>query len=216
MKRIAPDPPKMAKDADVIRRKKRTAPQPPNFELKVENDEPSKAVKEDTQVPKPWYKRHILINRDYKKKISKCSEILPIIGFARPKNELLKSELKRKSGLTFLSNISDLDKEANEILKKDRIRHEIPEFMKPKYLQQSQINGVASEKQNQCTKDLIAKFNAIGDTTNVTTSSSATQGDKVEIVSKEYRWGNCFEERQTNGNPRHISTIPVAVIHFVF
>lgn len=72
-----------------------------------------------------------------------------------------KEDTKRKSGMSFLPNISELDREASEIVKNKNLtqnpQQQIPEFMK---IKESRVS-VEESPRRRSAKDLIAKFNAI-------------------------------------------------------
>lgn len=195
-KRKAPQPPGLSQQNTStmsLRRKKRNAPPPPSIEkikntpeseiifndsLKLDHGilKPAKeAASEDANVsarssyvseapvsPRPWYKR----NTSNAKKENKYEPIekLP--------DEKKKLEEKRKSGLSFLTNISELDREASEIVKKEHQKNgndlpEIPQFMRPKEEPKINADSWVSPKRRSA-KDLIAKFNAITNVTKAT------------------------------------------------
>lgn len=84
-----------------------------------------------------------------------------------------KKEEKRKSGLSFLTNISELDREAQEIIRKRENEKsepsnisELPEFMRPKECKTNTDSWVPPKRKTA--KDLIAKFNAITNVSKVT------------------------------------------------
>ncbi|XP_057671485.1 uncharacterized protein LOC130903410 [Diorhabda carinulata] len=121
--------------------------------------------------PRAWYKRNIT-DKTKKENRYEPIEILPEVPFSRNSTLDLttddnkierKKDDKRKSGMTFLTNISELDREAYEIVKnKESVSNleEIPEFMRPKNTKAEQEEWVVSPKRRSA-RDLIAKFNAI-------------------------------------------------------
>lgn len=151
--------------------------------------------------PRPWYKRNPAKDNKKEHKYEPV-ERLPEVPYTRNSAVDLatdevkidkKKEDKRKSALSFLTNISELDRQASEIVKKEHQKNgteipEMPEFMRPK--QDSKINtdSWASPKRKSA-RDLIAKFNAITNVTKVTVNS-AFFGQKD--IKREYF------ERQTS------------------
>lgn len=140
--------------------------------------------------PRPWYKRNS--SRESvasTKKEHKYEQIerLPEVPFMRnsvldltaseePKVEKKKEE-KRKSGMSFLTNISELDREASEIIKNKESEkngfgdiQEMPEFMRPKDTKINADSWVSPKRRSA--RDLIAKFNAITNVTKVTVNSA--------------------------------------------
>lgn len=156
-KRKAPQPPGWK--GETLRRKKRMAPQPPpnpdvicNDSLKLDRGilKPAKETQQVIQVqevcqvaPKPWYKRTI----------SKKSD----------------PGEKRKSGnLSFLTNISELDRQAMEILERETLKMkylksspQAPAFMRPRTEHTRTNSDSWVTPKRKSAKDLIAKFNAI-------------------------------------------------------
>lgn len=140
--------------------------------------------------PRAWYKRNIT---DKTKKENKYEpiEILPEVPFSRNSTLDLttedikierKKDDKRKSGMTFLTNISELDREAYEIVRNKEQEsasalEEIPEFMRPKNTKPEQEEWVVSPKRRSA-RDLIAKFNAI---TNVRKGVFGSQKDNKQF-----------------------------------
>ncbi|GJQ82784.1 hypothetical protein Trydic_g13487 [Trypoxylus dichotomus] len=141
--------------------------------------------------PRPWYKRHVSSTAAKKDKHEPAtSERLPELQYSRnstadlniddTKIEAKRKDDKRKSGISFLTNISELDREAAELLKKDKesvVISDMPAFMRPKGNEQINTDSLASPKRKSA-KDLIAKFNAITNVTKVTVN--AFQRDKRE------------------------------------
>ncbi|KAJ8964421.1 hypothetical protein NQ314_004920 [Rhamnusium bicolor] len=140
--------------------------------------------------PRPWYKRNTSRDNTSKKEKNEHKyepiERLPEVPFMR--NSMLdltleeakpekKKEEKRKSGLSFLTNISELDREASEIIKnKEHEKNgfgdiqEMPEFMRPKDTKINTDSWVSPKRRSA--RDLIAKFNAITNVTKVTVNSA--------------------------------------------
>ncbi|XP_066254774.1 uncharacterized protein [Euwallacea similis] len=132
-------------------------------------------VKDAPVSPRPWYKRNSVSKEILVKKESKYEPIerLPEVPFVRNSSLDLtledpatadyhstkKKEEKRKSGVSFLPNISELDREATEIVRSKHQLDEskIPQFMKLKDTRQS----LEESPRRRSAKDLIAKFNAI-------------------------------------------------------
>lgn len=143
--------------------------------------------------PRPWYKRNITAKENNKKSEHKYEPVerLPEVPYTRNSNagaDLTtsvapdevkidkKKEDKRKSALSFLTNISELDREASEIVKKEHQKNgteipEMPEFMRPKQDSKISTDSWASPKRKSA-RDLIAKFNAITNVTKVTVNSA--------------------------------------------
>ncbi|XP_025829856.1 uncharacterized protein LOC108736336 [Agrilus planipennis] len=89
-------------------------------------------------------------------------------------NQSSKDDFKRKSGMTFLTNISELDREATEMIKKEQCQSgelDPPPFMRPKQEEAKNTDSWVSPKRKSA-KDLIAKFNAITNVTKVTVNST--------------------------------------------
>ncbi|XP_065164081.1 LOW QUALITY PROTEIN: uncharacterized protein [Atheta coriaria] len=137
--------------------------------------------------PKPWYKR--ATSSQSKKRESKYEPVIPpfIVDNNNHKNfklEKTEKDDKRKSNIMFLTNISELDREASEIIKNqanskqkqpneqpDYELPEMPEFMKPK-AQEDVYDVQQPPSKRKSAKDLIAKFNAITSVTKVTVNSA--------------------------------------------
>ncbi|KAK9737140.1 Ubiquitin family [Popillia japonica] len=134
--------------------------------------------------PRPWYKRNVPTTVKKDKHDASSSERLPELQYARNSTTELnieeikidakiKKEDKRKSGISFLTNISELDREAAELLnKKDKevMISDMPAFMRPK-AEQMNTDTITSPKRKSA-KDLIAKFNAITNVTKVTVNNA--------------------------------------------
>ncbi|XP_060516771.1 uncharacterized protein LOC132696140 [Cylas formicarius] len=157
----------------------------------------------DTPVsPRPWYKRNSTVSQQTSgKKESKyeAAERLPEVQYVRNSTLDLtleevapscdkKKEEKRKSGMSFLTNISELDREATEIIRsKDQEKNgvssnEIPEFMKPRDSKAGVQDSWSSPKRRSA-RDLIAKFNAI---TNVTKATVFGASQKEKYFGKQH------------------------------
>ncbi|KAK5646003.1 hypothetical protein RI129_004467 [Pyrocoelia pectoralis] len=153
--------------------------------------------------PRPWYKRNlsresgVIAKKDKDEKYEPL-ERLPDVQYSRissitdltvedPKVNK-KKEDKRKSGIAFLTNISELDREACEIIKKehqsDNKEAEIPQFMRPKQEQNKNTDSWMSPKRKSA-RDLIAKFNAITNVTKVTVNTSFFGARESGAVPKE-------------------------------
>ncbi|KAI4464573.1 ubiquitin conjugating enzyme 7 interacting protein-related [Holotrichia oblita] len=134
--------------------------------------------------PRPWYKRNVPTTVKKDKHDASSSERLPELQYARNSTTELnieeikidakiKKEDKRKSGISFLTNISELDREAAELLnKKDKevMISDMPAFMRPKP-EQMNTDTITTPKRKSA-KDLIAKFNAITNVTKVTVNNA--------------------------------------------
>ncbi|KAL3282863.1 hypothetical protein HHI36_006023 [Cryptolaemus montrouzieri] len=164
--------------------------------------------KESSDISKPWYKRHEAsshLKREFFKIRHESKyepiETLPEVSFNRNSTIDLtkektseekpdkKKEDKRKSGLSILANISELDREAAEILQKGKMKNtdplqEIPEFMKPREENKIDTDSWVSPKRRS-TRDLIAKFNAITNVTKVTVNT-ALFGSSSKDSKKNY------------------------------
>nr|XP_023018305.1 uncharacterized protein LOC111507249 [Leptinotarsa decemlineata] len=147
--------------------------------------------------PRPWYKRNTSREHFTRKEKNESKyepiERLPEVPFSRNSSLDLTQEIgderkkdeKRKSGMSFLTNISELDREACEIIKsKDQVKTsstqmgKIPEFMRPREVKVNTDSWVSPKRRSA--RDLIAKFNAI---TNVTKATvfGASQRDNQPI-----------------------------------
>ncbi|CAH1960123.1 unnamed protein product [Acanthoscelides obtectus] len=144
----------------------------------------SSVVVETPVSPRPWYKRNTAANKKEKAEhkyevIEKRNSTLDLT-YEEPKFDKKKEE-KRKSGLSFLTNISELDREASEIVKN---KHgvddlgEMPEFMRPKEMSKPNTDSWVSPKRRSA-KDLIAKFNAITNVTRVTVFGASQRDQKL-------------------------------------
>lgn len=151
--------------------------------------------------PRPWYKRNT--NKE-KKHDSKYEPIekLPDVQFTRNSTIDLQEDDKdkRKSGLSFLTNISELDREASRILKEHQKNNDdIPPFMRPK--QEEPINMDTLQPKRRSARDLIAKFNAITNVTKVTVNS-AFFGNKDANKRDYFGKQNDFKkDNEKNFNP---------------
>ncbi|CAH1183481.1 unnamed protein product [Phaedon cochleariae] len=139
--------------------------------------------------PRPWYKRNTIKDSVSSKKDKadhkyEPIERLPEVPFSRNSTldltiEDKKKEEKRKSGMSFLTNISELDREAYEIVRnkdKDKNLEEMPEFMRPKEEKGSTDSWVSPKRRSA--RDLIAKFNAITNVTKVTVFGASQKDTK--------------------------------------
>lgn len=126
----------------------------------TENNQPNVVVASQF-APRPWYKR----------------------------NKLKSDPDKRKSSnMSFLTNISELDRQTMEILERETLKmkylrgSQAPAFMKPKATDSTASNSDSwLSPKRRSARDLIAKFNAI---TGVKTTKESVQ---VELVEKEER-----------------------------
>ncbi|XP_044268651.1 uncharacterized protein LOC123013867 [Tribolium madens] len=164
-KRRAPQPPTTSTMS--LRRKKRLAPAPPSLE-KIKNTPESEIIfndslKLDHGILKPAKET------TSETKSSVCeTPVSPRPWYKRTPSS--KVEEKRKSGMSFLTNISELDREASEIVRKEHQKNgndEIPQFMRPKEDTKINTDSWVSPKRRSA-KDLIAKFNAITSVTKAT------------------------------------------------
>ncbi|KAF5297692.1 hypothetical protein FQA39_LY12023 [Lamprigera yunnana] len=151
--------------------------------------------------PRPWYKRNLskdsgaLVKKEEK---YEPVERLPDVQYSRNSSasELnvvdeskvkKKDDNKRKSGIAFLTNISELDREASEIIKKEHQNDkesEMPPFMRPKQEQIKNTDSWSSPKRKSA-RDLIAKFNAITNVTKVTVNSAFFGGRESTVFQKD-------------------------------
>lgn len=181
-KRKAPQPPG-SKGENTLRRKKRMAPQPPgnpdiicNDSLKLDKGILKSAktqvgtklvTQEVHQVsPRPWYKRTLSKSSAPEKK---------------PDAE------KRKSGLSFLTNISELDREAMEIIGKENLKMkylknapQAPAFMRPRGEHSRTNSDSWLSPKRKSAKDLIAKFNAITGVSRMSLHSASKESVKEQ------------------------------------
>ncbi|KAJ8947474.1 hypothetical protein NQ318_009777, partial [Aromia moschata] len=178
---------KPAKDADVP--KHRADRNSPN----AANSPAARSSHAEAPVsPRPWYKRNASRDSTASTKKEKADhkyepiERLPEVPFKRNSTLDLtleevrpekKKEEKRKSGMSFLTNISELDREASEIIKnKEQEKNgfgdiqEIPQFMRPRDTKINTDSWVSPKRRSA--RDLIAKFNAITNVTKVTVNSA--------------------------------------------
>lgn len=222
-KRLAPAPPKFTlenHDTDVICNDslkldhgilKPAKTDPLHIDTSTSSSARSSYVEQPVS-PRPWYKRNATATG--KKEKHDSPEKLPEVQYARNSasadlnidnskiDENKRKDDKRKSGISFLTNISELDREAAELVKnqKETVINEMPAFMRPKQEQMNPNDTLVSPKRKSA-KDLIAKFNAITNVTKVTVN--AFQRDK-----KEYFGGKspkASQQKQKN-EPKPITT----------
>ena len=121
--------------------------------------------------PRPWYKRNSKVNhrKDRDEKSDHRYEPIEVpLELRFSETEFDKKDERRKSGMSFLTNISELDREASEIVKKDTKNEspgQMPAFMRPK--QEEEVTDTMTSPKRRSAKDLIAKFNAITNVTKV-------------------------------------------------
>lgn len=170
--------------------------------------------------PRPWYKRNTTTHEKSSKKDNhkyEPIEKLPEIQFVRNstidltledvlKNDKKKDE-KRKSGMSFLTNISELDREASEIIRKEHQKNdgndmqEMPQFMRPREEPKIVTDSWVSPKRRSA-KDLIAKFNAITNVTRATVfgvSQNAKKdyfGRRTSLLNEERRQESLLESHK--------------------
>nr|CAI5831710.1 unnamed protein product [Callosobruchus analis] len=149
----------------------------------------SSVVVEAPVSPRPWYKRNNAASKKDKSEhkyevIERQPELKRNsnldLTYEEPKFDKKKEE-KRKSGLSFLTNISELDREASEIIKNKHGADEfaeMPEFMRPKETNKPNTDSWVSPKRRSA-KDLIAKFNAITNVTKVTVFGASQRDQKL-------------------------------------
>lgn len=152
--------------------------------------------------PRPWYKRNTSRESTAKKEQHKYEPVerLPEVPYVRnstidltaeePKIDR-KKEDKRKSALSFLTNISELDRQATEIVKKEHQKNgaeipEMPEFMRPKQLEPKMNTDSLVSPKRKSAKDLIAKFNAITNVTKVTVNTAFFGAPKESPLPHKY------------------------------
>lgn len=157
--------------------------------------------------PRPWYKRNTRDSNNAAKKEKEPKseqkyepiERLPEVQFTRNSTIDLheeskqKKDDKRKSGLSFLTNISELDREASQIVREQHKNDEMPAFMRPK--QEQETNTDTLQPKRRSARDLIAKFNAITNVTKVTVNSAFFGSKETSGVQKRDYFG-----RQTSKN----------------
>lgn len=178
----------------------------------------SSYIAEPPVSPRPWYKRNTSHEKNSKKDNHKYEHIekLPEIQFIRNstidltledvlKNDKKKDE-KRKSGMSFLTNISELDREASEIIKKEHQKNgndmqEMPQFMRPREEPKIVTDSWVSPKRRSA-KDLIAKFNAITNVTKATVfgvsqnSKKDYFGKRTSLLNEERRQESLLESHK--------------------
>ncbi|KAK4879568.1 hypothetical protein RN001_007714 [Aquatica leii] len=150
--------------------------------------------------PRPWYKRNlskdsnVLLKKEEK---YEPVERLPDVQYSRHSSaaELYvddskgkKKEDKRKSGIAFLTNISELDREASEIIKKEHQNDkdcDMPQFMRLKQEQAKNNTDSWASPKRKSARDLIAKFNAITNVTKVTVNSTFFGARESGVFQKD-------------------------------
>ncbi|XP_071052523.1 uncharacterized protein PF3D7_1120000-like [Onthophagus taurus] len=142
--------------------------------------------------PRPWYKRNSAVPR--RENVPETSRNSTSLDLNIDESRIdRKKDDKRKSGLSFLTNISELDREATEIMKKEKEESsvsEMPAFMRPK--QETSTNSVDNNNtlvspKRKSAKDLIAKFNAITNVTKVTVNPFQKNKDYFGKSSKDQK-----------------------------
>lgn len=160
----------------------------------------AKVVPTSPVSPRPWYKRKSLEKR--KEKISE--DWMPEVGIARPpvspeasplkfnffsRNEEKKREEKRKSGLSMLANISELDREAAEICRKEQAhQQQLLDADDAKFYAGGSADAAETDipKRNS-TRELISLFNSIGSVTRVTVNPSVLPREDADPQSEPVR-----------------------------
>ncbi|KAF5282821.1 hypothetical protein FQR65_LT02818 [Abscondita terminalis] len=150
--------------------------------------------------PRPWYKRNlskdsaVLLKKEEK---YEPVERLPDVQYSRHSSasELYvddskgkKKDDKRKSGIAFLTNISELDREASEIIKKEHLNDkesDMPQFMRPRQEPGKGTTDSWASPKRKSARDLIAKFNAITNVTKVTVNSSFFGARESGVFQKD-------------------------------
>ncbi|XP_066907673.1 uncharacterized protein [Halyomorpha halys] len=167
--------------------------------------------------PRPWYKRTTVNKEMFSAKEKekrnerdrkKVEEWMLESGF--PRRSLLntdnkysffskaeKSDEKRKSQISILTNISELDREAAEIIRRGKEKEK--SLMESQNAMYFNDNGVANENEivvnniseneepprKNSAKELISLFNAITNVTKVTVNSSFFSKDTSNLFNKE-------------------------------
>ncbi|XP_051158418.1 uncharacterized protein LOC127279840 isoform X2 [Leptopilina boulardi] len=171
----------------------------------------------DRTMPRPWYKRSVFdrdsntVKRDIssssEKKEDSSSPYFPFDGSLSKLNFFHRTERnsedrrrdKRKSGISILTNISELDKEAAAIVREEQA--------KAKALQDENLNiekiqdmVESTSSPRKSTRALISKFNAITNLSKVTVNTnyfsknsptSQRNNDRIRVQSKN----SCLEQK---------------------
>lgn len=160
--------------------------------------------------PRPWYKRNIIHKEngkslEKKKDKSKGNDWMPEVGV--PRGSIISTENnrfsnifsrsgdeKRNSQISMLVNISELDREAAEIVKREQEKEkEKLEALNSKFYtdEPEQKQDIISKNENvempkkSSARELISLFNAIGNVTKVTVNSAFFSKSGPSIFSKE-------------------------------
>ncbi|RZF36534.1 hypothetical protein LSTR_LSTR014971 [Laodelphax striatellus] len=173
--------------------------------------------------PRPWYKRNIIKDNhsspsgktlfDKKKEKTKVDDWMPDVAISRsslivndsgnkfnlfsPKSD--KVDEKRKSQISMLVNISELDREAAEIVQKEHAKEkaildaEDAKFYSFPELQDSATNNdqhiqqsVDSPKRSSA-RELVSLFNAITNVTKVTVNTTFFSRETASLFSRDGR-----------------------------
>ncbi|XP_075212986.1 uncharacterized protein LOC142319512 [Lycorma delicatula] len=170
--------------------------------------------------PRPWYKRNIIKDHglsngklfDKKKEKTKMDDWMPEVGIPRASlintNESSskfnifskpeKNEEKRKSQISMLVNISELDREAAEIVQKEHAKEkailaaeDAKFYTFPEDIGTVEINKEYQTSPNvevpkrSSAKELISLFNAITNVTKVTVNTSFFSKEGSSLFSRE-------------------------------
>ncbi|XP_028981806.1 uncharacterized protein LOC107036258 [Diachasma alloeum] len=177
---------------------------------------------QSTAMPRPWYKRNVFEHSNVNKETS--SSVAPSSAASDPSRSHDEGSLrhffsrsdrntrdgkkgvKRQSGLSILTNISELDKEAAAIVQEEQAKSRAAMLLEASRLGEieKRIDGneevvqdmVTSAMENsprRGTRALISKFNAIGNITKVTVNTSffakrdGSKGDQGEDWKRRSR-----------------------------
>ncbi|XP_011312874.1 uncharacterized protein [Fopius arisanus] len=156
-------------------------------------------VGQSTAMPRPWYKRNVF---EYSSVNKECSNNVAVVAavdsskgneegsirhfFTRSdRTKERKRDIKRQSGLSILTNISELDKEAAAIVQEEQAKSRAAMLLEASRLGeierridgnegvvQDMVTSVMENSPRRGTRALISKFNAIGNITRVTVNTS--------------------------------------------
>lgn len=217
-KRKAPQPPTKTQSTPStmsLKRKKRLAPLPPthiNNNSVIYND----SLKLDDGILKPMKEKDANILEDENSLKARSDLCSVVVATTKPwykrKEKSNYSDDKRRSGL-FQTNISELDREATEIVEKIQKNHQkneqemMPEFMRPKIDTTNDDDTLltmsstsTSPNKRRSARDLIAKFNAITNVTKVTVFG-------VKDNQKREYFGNKKQEYMLETHKKRIEQI---------
>ncbi|XP_066589178.1 uncharacterized protein [Prorops nasuta] len=159
----------------------------------------------NTAMPRPWYKRAVFDHKDTASNFPADSSLSRLKFLQKNERQIeeRRREVKRKSGLSILANISELDKEAAAIVQEEEARARAANML----LDSSVTRDVASSSSDTSssprrgTRALISKFNAISNITKVTVNTNffARNSKDHTKVDKQHNVRNSKLEDNANG-----------------